>query len=57
MMMSNLKNTVWGHKRMIGRKFSDPVVQHEKTFLPYNVVSGPNDTTAIQVSWKPWLLL
>ena len=49
MIMSNLKNTVWGHKRLIGRKFSDPVVQQEKATLPYAVVSGPDDSTAIQV--------
>ena len=49
MILSNLKNTIWGHKRLIARKFSDPVVQSEKASLPYTIVSGPNDATTIQV--------
>ena len=49
MIMSNLKNTVWGHKRIIGRQFTDPVVQSEKSLLPYTIISGPNDSTMIQV--------
>ena len=46
---SNLKNTVYNFKRMIGRRFNDPVVQYEKQFVPYQVVEGPNGQTGIKV--------
>ena len=47
--MSNLKNTCWGWKKLIGRTFSDPQVQKEKSLLPYEVVEGPCGQAAIRV--------
>ncbi len=51
LMMSNLKNTVWGFKKLIGRGFNDPLVQEEKKRVPYEIVQGPNGTTGIKVSF------
>lgn len=48
-MISNLKNTVWGFKKLIGRKFNDPVVQKEKSFLSYEVVEGSDGEPFIRV--------
>ena len=48
--ISNMKNTPWGWKKLIGRKYQDPVVQAEKNLLPYELVEGPNGSTGIRVS-------
>jgi len=39
--MTNLKRTVYQFKHMLGRQFSDPVVQKELSLLPYNVSGHP----------------
>jgi len=35
----NPENTVFDVKRLIGRKFTDPTVQHDKKLLPYDIVN------------------
>jgi heat shock protein 1/8 len=44
---SNLLNTVYDAKRLIGRKFSDKDVQKELPNLSYKVVAGKNDEPVI----------
>jgi heat shock protein 5 len=34
----NPENTVFDVKRLIGRKYTDPTVQHDKKLLPYEIV-------------------
>ncbi|PSN34539.1 Heat shock 70 kDa protein 4 [Blattella germanica] len=36
-MVTNMKNTIHGFKRLLGRKFNDPHVQQELKYLPYKV--------------------
>ncbi|KAH0793390.1 cytoplasmic heat shock protein 70 [Histomonas meleagridis] len=48
----NPTNTVFDAKRMIGRKFSDPVVQKDMQHWPFKVVRGESDRPRIQVQWK-----
>jgi heat shock protein 1/8 len=48
----NPENTVYDAKRLIGRKFSDPVVQSDMKHWPFNVVAGPNDKPLIEVTFK-----
>lgn len=49
---TNIKNTVQGFKRYLGRRFDDPVVQSEVPKLPYKVVGHPQTgAVAIQVRY------
>jgi len=47
---SNLKNTIFDVKRLIGRKFNDPDVQKELPNLSYNVICGKNNSPEIVVN-------
>jgi len=46
---SNLPNTIFDVKRLIGRKFNDPDVQKELPNLSYKVVSGKNNSPEIVI--------
>jgi len=46
--VANPKNTFYDVKRLIGRSFSDPIVQKEIKTMPYKVVAGPNDKVLIE---------
>jgi L1 cell adhesion molecule like protein len=48
----NPTNTVFDAKRMIGRKFSDAVVQKDMQHWPFKVVRGEGDRPQIEVQWK-----
>jgi heat shock 70kDa protein 1/2/6/8 len=47
---SNLKNTIFDVKRLIGRKFNDPDVQKELPNLSYDVVCGKNNSPEIIIN-------
>lgn len=48
--VTNMKNTIVGFKRLLGRKFNDPYVQQELQFLPYTVVPNQDGSLGIKVS-------
>lgn len=48
---SNSKNTVFDAKRLIGRKFSDPVTQDEIKRFPYKIFNDGNDRPKIEVQY------
>lgn len=50
-MVTNMKNTIFGFKRLLGRKFNDPQVQKEKRFLPYNITAQPDGSIGIHVQY------
>ena len=50
-MISNYRNTLWGWKQLIGRKFRDPVVQREKQFLSTDIVEGSNGNVGFRVGY------
>lgn len=45
-------NTVFDAKRLIGRKFHDPVVQKDMTHWPFKVEAGVDDKPVIVVKHK-----
>jgi L1 cell adhesion molecule like protein len=48
----NPENTVFDAKRLIGRKFSDPVIQADMKHWPFKVVAGPGDKPLIEVTYR-----
>jgi heat shock protein 1/8 len=49
---SNPTNTVYDAKRLIGRKFTDPVTQSEIKRYPFKVINDGKDRPKIEVSFK-----
>ena len=47
--ITNLKNTVWGTKRLQARQFNDKQVQSEIPRLPYNVIQQENGEVGLEV--------
>jgi len=48
----NPENTVFDAKRLIGRKFNDPVVQSDMKHWPFRVVSGADNKPQIVVNFR-----
>lgn len=45
----NYKNTIYGFRGLLGRKFSDPYVQQEMKNFPFDIVAQKNDAIGIKV--------
>ncbi|XP_030032471.1 97 kDa heat shock protein isoform X2 [Manduca sexta] len=50
-MVTNMKNTVFGFKRLLGRKYSDPHVQKELKHFPFKVEQMPDGGIGIRVNY------
>jgi L1 cell adhesion molecule like protein len=48
----NPENTVFDAKRLIGRRFSDPVVQEDMKHWPFKVICSDGDKPKLQVSYQ-----
>lgn len=49
--VTNMKNTVYGLKRLLGRKYRDPHVQRELQWLPFTVVEDKSGNIGIKVHY------
>ncbi|XP_045797288.1 heat shock cognate 70 kDa protein-like [Trifolium pratense] len=49
---TNAQNTVFDAKRLIGRKFSDSIVQKDMMLWPFKVNAGVNDKPVITLKYK-----
>ena len=49
---ANPLNTVFDAKRLIGRKFTDPIVQSDMKHWPFTVKEGKGGKPTIEVEWK-----
>jgi molecular chaperone DnaK len=50
--VTNPKDTVFGVKRLIGRKFDAPEVQKDRRILPYKIVAASNGDAHIELGGK-----
>ena len=48
----NAENTIFDAKRLIGRKFDDPIVQGDMKLWPFTVVPASQNRPAIEVTYK-----
>src|SRR5437763_17209808 len=46
-MVTNPRNTIYGAKRLIGRKYHSRAVQELRDYFSYEIVPGPEDATAV----------
>ena len=52
--ITNPENTVFAIKRLIGRRYDDPITQKDKGMVPYKIVPGPNGDAWVEVKGKKY---
>lgn len=52
--VTNPTNTVFGTKRLIGRKFDDPQTQKEMKMVPYKIVKSSNGDAWVEANGKQY---
>ncbi|MGD9003876.1 MAG: molecular chaperone DnaK, partial [Desulfobacterales bacterium] len=52
--ITNPENTVFGVKRLIGRKYASPEVQNDIKILPYKIEQAPNGDIRISIKGKQY---
>jgi molecular chaperone DnaK len=52
--ITNPENTIFAIKRLIGRRYDDPMTQKDKGMVPYKIVPGPNGDAWVEVKGKTY---
>ncbi len=52
--ITNPENTVFGVKRLIGRRYGSPEIQKDKKILPYKIEEAPNGDVKINIRGKQY---
>ena len=52
--VTNPDNTVFAVKRLIGRRFDDPITKKDTELVPYHIVKGPNGDAWVQAGGKDY---
>src|SRR5246127_3054373 len=47
--VTNPENTLFAIKRLIGRRFDDPMAQKDRGLVPYKIISGDNGDAWVEV--------
>ena len=55
-MVTNPRNTIYGAKRLIGRKYDSRVVQELKSYFTYDIVEGPRARRRCALGGKTYSL-
>ena len=52
--VTNPLNTLFAIKRLIGRRYDDPMVEKDKNLVPYKIVRGPNGDAWVEAYGKTY---
>ena len=52
--VTNPENTIFAVKRLIGRRYDDPVTEKDKKLVPYKIVKGDNGDAWVEATGKKY---
>ena len=52
--ITNPENTIFAIKRLIGRRYDDPIVEKDKALVPYKIVRGDNGDAWVEAQGKKY---
>ena len=52
--VTNPMNTLFAIKRLIGRRYDDPLVEKDKKLVPYKIIKGPNGDAWVEAQGKQY---
>ena len=52
--VTNPMNTFFAIKRLIGRRYDDPMVEKDKKLVPYQIIKGPNGDAWVEAHGKQY---
>ena len=52
--ITNPENTIFAIKRLIGRRYDDPITVKDKAMSPFKIVAGPNGDAWVEIKGKKY---